>query len=289
MWEISDIQSVEIIEAGPVRAALRIERKFLDSTITQYLSIYRDIPRIDFDTKIDWKEKQILLKAAFPVDVHAEKATYDVQYGNVERPTHWNTSWDYAKFEVCAHKWADLSEDDFGVSLMNNCKYGHDIKDGVMRLTLLKSATSPNVDADREEHRFAYSLYPHAGSWRKAGTVQMAYSFNCPMYAAIEDAHPGVLPLDFSLAASDQENVIIDAVKKAEDSGDIIIRVYECYNRRTDVLLTFGMELAEVWECSLLENNLEQMEFDRNAFKFVIKPYEIKTFKLRTKEGLLCR
>lgn len=286
MWELSELQSIEVIETGPVRATLKIERRFLDSTVTQYLSVYQDIPRIDFDTRIDWKEKQILLKAAFPVDVHAEKATYEVQYGNVERPTHWNTSWDYAKFEVCAHKWADLSEDDFGVSLMNNCKYGHDIKDGVMRLTLLKSAVEPNVDADREKHQFTYSLYTHAGNWREAGTVQMAYSLNCPMYAVIEDAHTGILPPDFSLVASDRENVIIDAVKKTEDSDDIIIRAYECYNRRTAAEFTFGVELAAVWECDLMENNLEKMNFNRNSFKFIIKPYEIKTFKIRAKAGM---
>lgn len=134
--------------------------------------MYNDIPRIDFNNKIDWKEKQILLKVAFPVDIHADKATYEIQFGNIERPTHWNTSWDYARFEVPAHKWADLSEGGYGVSLLNDSKYGYDIKDLVMRLTLLKSAIYPNEEADKEIHEFVYSLYPHKGDWKDGNTVK---------------------------------------------------------------------------------------------------------------------
>lgn len=283
MWEINDVENVEVIENGPVRACIEVKRRFLDSTLVQRIYAYNDIPRIDFATRIDWKEKQILLKAAFPVDIHADKATYEIQYGNVERPAHWNTSWDYARFEVCAHKWADLSEDDYGISLMNDCKYGHDIKDSEMRLTLLKSAVEPNVDADREVHEFTYSLYPHSGDWKKANTVQMAYSLNCPMYAKVEEAHEGSLPAQFSLVNLDRENVVIEVVKKAEDSEDIIVRLYECFNRRTAVNLTFFRELSGVWECDLMENNIIPVEAAGNSFKFEINPYEIKTFKLRVK------
>lgn len=281
MWEITGIESIEAVESGPVRASLRIRRKFLDSTINQDIHIYNDIPRIDFVNRIDWKEKQILLKAAFPVDIHTDKATYEIQYGNVERPTHWNTSWDFARFEVCAHKWADLSEDGYGVSLMNDCKYGHDIKDGTMRLTLLKSAVEPNVDADRETHEFTYSLFPHAGSWKTAGTVSMAYALNCPMYTKIEDAHAGHLPVEFSLLKLDRENVVVEVVKKAEDSESFVVRLYECCNRRSTVRLTFFKELAEVKECDLMENDLNGVQISRDSFSFEIMPYEIKTFKLK--------
>jgi len=281
MWEINNVVSVNIVENGPVRACIEINRNFLDSSLKQRVYIYDNMPRIDFSTKIDWKEKQILLKAAFPVDIHSDKATYEIQYGNVERPTHWNTSWDYARFEVCAHKWADLSEHDYGVSLMNDCKYGHDIKDGVMRLTLLKSAVEPNADADREIHEFIYSLYPHAGDWRKAGTVQMAYSLNCPLYTKVEESHEGTLPASFSLVEIDCENVIIEVIKKAEDSEDIIIRLYECFNKKTNARLSFFKEISAVWECDLLENNIAKLETKDNWFKFLINPYEIKTFKLR--------
>lgn len=281
MWEVNNVKSVEVVENGPVRAVLQIERRFLDSIIVQKICIYEDIPRIDFVNHIDWKEKQILLKAAFPVDVHAEKAAYDIQYGNVERPTHWNTSWDYARFEVCAHKWADLSEDDFGVSLLNDCKYGHDIKDGMMRLTLLKSAVHPNADADREVHEFTYSLYPHRGGWRNAGTIQMGYALNCPVYVKLENAHDGLLAKEISFIKSDCENVIIEVVKKAEDSDDIIVRLYECYNRRSNVNVTCFKALEDVVECDLMENKKGALMVEGNKFKFTIDPYEIKTFKLK--------
>jgi len=281
MWEVTDVDSAEVIESGEVRSTVRVVRKFCDSLISQEISIFGNVPRIDFKTTIDWKETQVLLKTAFPVDVHSEKATYEIQYGNVERPTHWNTSWDQAKFEVCAHKWADLSEDDYGVSLLNDCKYGHDIKDGVMRLTLLKSAKDPNVDADRELHEFTYSLYPHKGNFKTAGTVAMAYALNCPMFARVENPHMGSLPAEFSLTKTDSENVIIEVVKKAEDSDDIIIRLYECYNRRSSVHLTFGAGITHVWECDMMEKNLQELEHGSHSFNFDIKPYEIKTFKLK--------
>lgn len=282
-WEVDDVQSIKVMENGPVRACLRVRRKFLDSELIQDLMIYREIPRIDFKTTVDWKEKQVLLKAAFPVDIHAEKATYEIQYGNVERPTHWNTSWDYAKFEVCAHKWADLSEGGYGVSLMNDCKFGHDIKDGTLRLTLLKSATSPNEDADREIHEFTYSLYPHAGDWKEAGTVQAAYQLNCPMYASFEQAHGGALPVELSLVSVAGENIVVEVVKKAEDNDDLIIRMYECQNKRTASSLTFFQPVAAAWECDLMENALHSMHITGNGFQFEIMPYEIKTFKLRLK------
>lgn len=283
MWEINEVEKVEIIENGPIRSAIKIDRKFYDSVLTQIIYIYNDIPKIDFANKFDWKEKQILLKAAFPVDINTDKATYEIQYGNVERPTHWNTSWDYARFEVCAHKWADLSEDGYGVSLLNDCKYGYDIKDGLMRLTLLKSSIDPNPDADRESHEFTYSLYPHKGNWKDAGTVQMGYSLNCPIYVKEEVAHFGILPQEYSFAKIDKENIIIEVVKKAEDSEDIIIRLYECYNRRTVSKITFSKELTQVFECDLMENNIEQIKYSASSFNFEIKPYEIKTFKINFK------
>ncbi|MBE5966631.1 MAG: alpha-mannosidase [Lachnospiraceae bacterium] len=281
MWEVDDVVSVTVLEQGPVRGAVRITKSFLDSTIVQDMYIYRDIPRIDFKTHIDWKEDQVLLKASFPVDVHSDKATYDIQYGNVERPTHWNTSWDTAKFEVCAHKWADLSEGDYGVSLMNDCKYGYDIRDGHMRLTLLKSGMYPNPKADRGEHDFTYSLYPHKGDWRIGGTVQMAYNLNVPLYAAMSEKKEGSLPSAMSLVELDCDNVILETVKKAEDSDDIIIRMYECYNQRSKVTCTFFRDIQKVVECNLMEKPLSQYPSHHNQFSFEIKPYEIKTFLLQ--------
>lgn len=279
-WEINDVESMEVTENGPVRACLKIKRRFLDSVIVQDIYIYNDIPRIDFKTWIDWKEKQILLKAAFPVDVHAEKATYEIQYGNVERPTHWNTSWDYARFEVCAHKWADLSEGDYGVSLLNDCKYGHDIKNSVMRLTLLKSAAEPNVDGDREIHEFTYSLYPHNGDFRSGNVVKMAYALNCPMSSKVEDSHPGNLPDELSFISLNKDNVVIEVVKKAEDSDHIVVRMYECFNQRAKVTCRLPKTIQTVEECDLLENSISAAKPEGDSFSFNIKPYEIKTFKI---------
>jgi alpha-mannosidase len=318
MWEIKNVESAKIVENGPVRTAVRIVRRFLDSVIEQDICIYNHMPRIDFKTRVDWKEKQILLKAAFPVDIHSDKATFDIQYGNMERPTHWNTSWDFAKFETAAHKWVDISEDDYGISLLNESKYGYDVKDGVIRISLIKSAVYPNTEADREVHEFTYSLYPHKGDWREGNTVKSAYFLNCPMYSVIRGAGakedscasdalaikpssagetkakedncagstlPAMLPASFSLVGIDKENVIIEVVKKAEDSEDIIIRMYECYNRRTRAKVTFFKELLEVWECDLMENNMEKIGISSSgcSFEFTIKPYEIKTFKIRLK------
>ncbi len=285
MWEIDDVQKIEVVEHNALKATLVIERKFLDSTLTQYMTIYKESARIDFDTTIDWKEKHILVKAAFPVDIHTSKAIYDIQFGNVERPTHWNTSWDTAKFEVCGHKWADLSEDGYGVSLMNDCKYGYDIKDSQMRLTLLKSATEPNEDADREVHHFTYALYPHIGDFKTGNTVSEAYKLNVPVYTVVAKKNTGELPRSLSFVEVNQDNVIAEVVKQNETSEDMIIRVHECYNRRTDVTMSVFGEIAEVIECDLEERKVldDQVVFDGGNVQFQIKPFEIKTFKIKLK------
>ena len=281
MYLIEEAESIEVIEEGPIRGTIRIKRTFLDSTIQQDISIYNDIDRIDFKTTIDWKQHQILLKTAFPVDIQSDKASFDIQFGNVERPTHWNTSWDYARFEVCAHKWVDLSEEGYGVSLLNDCKYGHDIKESVIRLTLLKSGISPFPNADNEVHEFTYSLFPHENSWRSAGTEKMAYRLNSPVYAAFEKAHDGMLPETVSLLSTDRDNVVLETVKKAENSDAIIIRLFEAHNKRTSVTATFCKELHSVTECDLLENDIAAIDANNHSFEFEIKPYEIKTFKLK--------
>ena len=280
MWEIDDVTDIKVTENGKVRCGVTIQKKFLDSTIEQTIYLYNKIDRIDFDSTIDWKEHQILLKAAFPVDVHATKATYEIQFGNVERPTHWNTSWDWAKYEVCAHKWADLSEGDYGVSLLNNCKYGHDVKDSTMRLTLLKSSIYPNPAADKEVHHFVYSLYPHANDWKQAKTAQMAYSLNCPLYAYVQKPHTGVLPQQFSFVSVNQDNICVETVKKAEDSDAIIVRMYEYQNKRTPVTCTLCRPAASVAECNLMEQQDTPVETAGNSFSFTMQPYEIKTFKI---------
>ncbi|NPV54170.1 MAG: alpha-mannosidase [Firmicutes bacterium] len=288
MWEVTDLVEATVEEAGPERGVLKLVWRFMNSIITQRLAIYRAIPRVDFRTEVDWRERQLLLKVAFPVDVRSTKATYEIQFGNVERPTHWNTSWDYARFETCGHKWADLSEGGYGVSLLNDCKYGHDIKDNVMRLTLIKSAIAPDPLADKCHHTFTYSLYPHPGDWYQGGTVREGYSLNYPLrgVAVLNGNQSGegqgesdnLLPDSFSFIRVDAPNVIVETVKKAEDGEATVVRVYEYGNRRGPVTLSFGFPIKAARECNLMEREEAPVEFSGNKLKFFIKPYEIRTF-----------
>lgn len=283
MWPMMDVVRMEVIEVGPVRSTLEIERNFLDSKLIQKIHMYRDIERIDFETYADWKENDVVLKTEFPVDIHAEEATYEIQYGNVKRPTHTNTSWDVARFEVCGHKWADVSEDSFGVSLLNDSKYGHDIHNGVMGLTLIKSNGDPYPEADKEEHYFTYSIYGHEGDWKVAKTAEKAYSLNTKLFAITEKAHRGTMEAEMSFVKVNRNNVMIEVIKKAEDSEETIVRVYEFHNGRTKATLTFDREIELVKECNLLERDLEDLKADGKEVHFEIKPYEIKTLKIKFK------
>lgn len=279
-WDIDQVSAMEVVENGPVRACVKVERKYLDSTITQFIYLYHDIPRIDIKNVIDWKEHQIFVKDYFPIDVHTNEATFDIQYGNVKRDTHDNTSWDFAKFEVCHHKWMDVSEDGYGVSMLNDCKYGVGVRNGVIGMSMLKSAIHPNPEADKELHEFTYSIYPHQGGWREAGTVKQAYQINNPLTYSWKENEGGTLAPEYSLVSSDQDNAVIEVVKKAEDSDAVIVRLYECYNRRTPVTLIFGKELTSVVECNMMEEGADPVEFTGNKATFEMKPYEIKTLKV---------
>ncbi len=279
-WEVNDVKYVKPIEDG-ARAGFEIEKVFLNSTVKQKIWLYDDIDRIDFETYIDWKESHILLKAAFPVDVNTDKATYDIQFGSVERPTHYNTSWDSARFEVCAHKYADISEYGYGVSLINDCKYGHAIHDGVMSLTLLKSGTYPDPTADKCEHFFTYSLYPHAGDYREAGTIKQAYDLNNQMTAITVGKHSGKLGDSYSFVSVRDENIVIETVKKAEDGDGIIVRMYESFNKRTNTVLKTGFDFKSVTLCDMLENDLKVISAKENSIPLTLKPFEIVTVKIR--------
>ena len=279
MWEIDDVASVEALDEG-VRKGYRICRRFQGSVYTQTIWLYDHIDRIDFDNDVDWKENHILVKAAFPVEIHADKATYDIQFGNVERPTHRNTSWDAAKFEVCAHKYADLSEYGYGVSLLNDCKYGYDIHGNVMRLTLLKCATYPYPEADKCHHVFTYCLYPHAGTWREADTLRYAYEINNPMLAMPIGKQDGTLPDSYSLVSCDRDHIVIDTVKQAEDSDHVILRLFEAKNQRTETTLTFGKNVESAYLCNLLEQTEGELEVKNGQITIPVKPYEIITLKL---------
>lgn len=276
-WDVTELTSLEWTEMGPVRATLRIRRDVSNSTIWQDIHFYADSRRIDFVTKVDWKEYQHLLKAHFPLDIHTDEATFDIQFGNVTRKVHTNTSWEQARFESCGQKWIDLSEGHYGVSLLNDCKYGHSVKDSNIGLTLIKSGIVPNPTTDQEMHYFTYSLYPHAGNWRDGGTVKQAYYLNQPAYA-LQGGAPGK---SFSLAQVSQPNVVLETIKRAEDGDGYILRMYECDNALTHAEITWNRPVASVEECNLLEEKTGEACFADGKIQFTIKPYEIKTFRIR--------
>ncbi|GFZ88594.1 alpha-mannosidase [Paenibacillus marchantiophytorum] len=269
---VEDCRSIELIESGPLRATIAFTWGYGDSTIEQQMRLYAHSRRIDFETRIDWHEQRQLLKVAFPVVVRSTEATYDIQFGNVKRPTHWNTSWDYARFETVGHQWADLSERDYGVSLLNDCKYGYDIKDYVMRLTLIKSAMVPDPIADQGEHVFTYSLLPHLGDWYAGGTVQEAWALNNPLTSMVGRSSQE----SFSLLRLSLPNVMVDAVKWAEDGHGLIVRVHEYAGARGTLSVETGFPVSSWQETDLREQPIGDVM--TGTITCEIMPYEIKTW-----------
>ena len=290
-WAPESAHSAEIVEHGPLRAAVRFERRLGASTIAQTVALRHDSKRIDFVTDIDWHERHTLLKVAFPVEVHADHATFDIQWGNVARPVHTNTSWNWAQFETCAHKWADLSEGDFGVSLLNDGKYGHDVRDNVLRLTLLRSPGAPDPEADEGRHRFTYSILPHQGDWRSttaavSSTVAEAYALNNPLLVTVvtdrSAAEPDRSGLPVPLISVDRPNVVVETVKWAEDGDGLIVRLYDNERRRGPVRVRIGFPFERIEAVDLLERPVSATPVERTAdgFEFMIAPYQIKTFRI---------
>ena len=279
-YEINNVVSTEFFDEGE-RFGIIIKRTFLDSTFDQKICFYEHDERIDFVTLADWKQEHYMVKAAFDVDLNTDRATYDIQFGAVERSTHKNTSWDAAKFEVCGHKFVDMGEYGYGVSLMNDCKYGHNIKDGTMKLSLFKCGTHPDPNADKILHSFTYSLYPHSGNYREAGTVRKAYELNNPLVCVQVEKQDGKLDDEYSLVSCDAENFIAETVKMAEDSDAVIVRGYECFNKRSKVKVTFGFDIRKVYLCDLMENEETELSVNGNSVEFDVKPFEIITLKAR--------
>lgn len=273
------VSGVKILEDGPVRKTLEIKKQFADSVITQKIHLYHEIPRIDFETHADWREHHVLLRVNFPVNVNTAKAAYEIQFGNVERETTNNHSFDTAKFEACGHKWADLSEDNNGVSLLNDCKYGYGIKEGNLSLTLIKAGTYPNENADIGSHDFTYSIYPHPGRWQDARTIEMAYNLNVPLIAVLQDKNEGERTEEGFLAC-DAKNCFVEVIKQAEDGNGTIVRMYENRNRYTRTKIHFRKKLSHIYECSLLEENEKELQVTGRSAEVIFKPYEIKTFRI---------
>ncbi|MBE6999956.1 MAG: alpha-mannosidase [Ruminococcaceae bacterium] len=279
MWNVRDVVSVTPIFDG-ARAGFEVVKTFSNSKITQKLWLYDDIAKVDVENTLDWQDHHVILKAAFPTSVHASVATYDVQFGNVERPTHENNSWDEAKFEVCAHKWADISDAGYGLSILNDCKYGYNAEGNVLKLTMLKCGTYPNPEADQGIHEFTYTIYPHAGAWRQGDTVKEAYLLNEPMTAFPVEAGSGKLADDYSFLACDADHVVVETVKKAYEDDSVIFRAYEYENRNADVTFTPGFEVKKAYLCDMMENELSEIPVVDGKITLPVGNYEIVTVKL---------
>lgn len=279
MWLAEPATTIRVVEAGPLRATLEIQRRILHSTYTQRLSLTAHSPRLDIATTIDWRERHVLLKVAFPVEILSPVATYEIQWGHVQRPTHRNTSWDWARFETCAQKWVDLSEGGYGVSLLNDSKYGHDIFGQVIRLSLLRSPTIPDPEADQGEHTFAYSLLPHNGRW-EAQTPAEAYGLNDPLLVWTNgDNQPVHVPLEPLIRCS-APNMIIETVKQAEDGNGFVVRFYESHRQRGEVTLQTGFPLTAVAHTNLLEETQTDLVPQGNQVTLFVRPHEIVTLRL---------
>ena len=280
-YKIDEVVSYKPISEG-ARAGFEVVKRFRNSTITQKIYLYNELDRIDFDTVVDWHLRHIIVKAAFPVDVNTNKATYEIQFGNIERNHTENTSWDVAKFETCAHKWADISDNGYGMALMNDCKYGHSVvNDSTIQLSLLRSGNSSRDSIeevnDQGKHIMAYSIIPHSGNYIDADIVRKAYAFNNPMIARGINNSDGALAQSFSLVNTDSENIIIDTVKKAENNDNVIFRLYESQNKKGRAKLKFGVDIKKLYLCDLLENIEKEIEVKDNTAEIDVNNFEIIT------------
>ncbi len=220
------------------------------------------------------------MKASFPVDIRATEASYEIAHGAINRPTHFNMPFDFARFEVCAHKWADLSQTDYGISILNDCKYGYDIHGNRMRITLMRSPNCPDTTADRDIHKFVYAFYPHSNRWQDGKTVNKAFELNMPLEAFYLEGSDDSQTTEKSFIGLACPNIIIDAFKKAQDSKGFIIRVYEAEGRTSQVLLKPCFSKFDLYECDMMEDNEKLLKKEVESLEFKICPYEVKTFRL---------
>jgi alpha-mannosidase len=261
------------------RAGFKVVHKYFSSEIAQNIWLYSENARIDFETEIDWHEQHQLIKVAFPVDVHTNSAIYETQFGHIERASHSNTSWDEAKFEVCGHKWAVVAENNYGLALLNDCKYGHNAEGSTLKLTLLKCGTYPDEVADQGKHLITYSIMPFSGDFREAGVIAEAYALNQPLSAVEIKANNGKLADSFSLVSCDKENIIVETAKKAEDDNSLIVRMYDSFDRRTTATITVAEGFKKAYLCNMMETEIEELEFTDNKVTLPVSNFEIVTLK----------
>jgi alpha-mannosidase len=280
-WDLDNADEVKLVEGGPLRAVIRVKKHFQNSTFVQDITMYAGVPRVDVKMQADWHEKHILLKVAFPLSAHSDKARFEIPYGSIERPTTRNTPAEQAKFEVPAQRWADLSDAKHGFSLLNDSKYGYDVKSNVLRLSLLRSPEWPDPHADEGHHEFTYSLYSHAGTWRDAETVRRGYELNYKLIAMPSQKHQGTLPSEHSFVQVEPNNVVLTAIKKSEDDDSLVLRFYEWAGREADVKLNLPAGARSASETDLMEKSVADLAVHNDAVTVHTKPYEIKTLKVR--------
>jgi alpha-mannosidase len=278
---IDQVDSVELTEKGPLRAAIRVSRTWQSSKFVQEISLDAGADQVDVANDIDWHETHVLLKAAFPLAATSDKATYEIPYGSIRRTTTRNNSWEQAQFEVPALRWADLSDGQHGFSLLNEAKYGYDDKDNVLRLSLLRSPTWPDPDADRGRQHFHYALYPHGGDWKQALTVRHGYEYNYKLQAVQVEAHTGSLPAEHTYVTVKPENVVLTALKKAEDDNGLIFRVYEWAGKSGDVEIHVPKGATGATLTNLMEKpEGSALEVVNDTVTAPIHPYEILTVQV---------
>lgn len=271
--------SFEIVERGPVRVAAEVVKTFGKSRIRQRISL-GPTPGIRFDTEVDWHETDTLLKVAFPANVNATRATFEIAFGNVERPTHANTSWDAARFEVNMQKWVDVSEGGYGLAVLNDGKYGVGVWDGVIRLSLLRSPKAPDPQCDMGRHRFTYVVLPHFDQYRIADVVAAAYALNAPARAIPLEPRPGQAGELPKFVSTNSRNLVIESVKKAEDSGRIVVRLYECHNTRGEAELYCARPVRSAYLALLDETPIEELEVVDGVVFLAYRPFQILTVLL---------
>jgi len=281
---IDSADSVELLKTA--EPSIRVTRHWQNSKFVQTFSLAADGSSVVVDNDIDWHETHVLLKAAFPVSATSPFATYDIPYGTINRTTTRNNSWEKAQFEVPAQYWADLGNGQHGLSIINESKFGYDAVGNLLRLTLLRSPTWPDPDADRGHHHFHYALYPHAGTWKDAMTVRRGFEYNYPLTAVVTTAHPGSLPAEHSFASVTPENVVLTAVKKAEDAKGLVFRAYEWAGKQSIAEFRVPPGATGATVTNMMEKpEGDPLEVAGDVVKAPIHPYEILTVRVDYAKG----
>ncbi len=272
---IDEAVHLEVLQSDAILGKLQLKRKVHDSTLTQQIIIRSGSRRIDFKTSVDWQESHKLLKVAFPVNVHANEALHEIQFGHIKRPNHRSRPFDADRFEVSNHKWTAMVEPNRGVAILNDCKYGINVLDNSLNLTLLKSALAPDSTADKGLQTFTYSFYYWNGSFMESRVVQEAYELNCPPLIIQGNGGENTL---FSL---DARNIILETIKPAEDgSADIILRLYESMGTRTRCKLSSSLAIEKVILTDMLERHQAEIKASGKRFGLEFRPFEIKTLRI---------